>query len=56
VLWQWIGGRQSTCFLKQATVTVKRFKRYANGIGGGATWKKVRRRQIEGDIPQLEVL
>jgi len=42
--------------LKPTKVTVRRFKRYAYGIGGGATWKKVRRRHIEGDIPQLEVL
>jgi hypothetical protein len=42
--------------LKLTTVTVKRFKRYAYGIGGGLTWKKVRRRHFEGDIPQLEVL
>ncbi len=40
VLWQLNRGGQSTCNFCTMTVPVAVVKRYANGIGGSATWKK----------------
>jgi len=41
--------------LHSATVIAQGFKRYANGIGGGLTWKKVSRRQQNWSFRTIEV-
>lgn len=58
VLWQWISGQQSSCFLNPVTVTVVRFMRYANELAAcnleesshAADWQVLQRRgsPIEG--------
>ena len=47
VLWQRIGGERSWCSLNTAVFTVRFFKRYANGIGGGVTGNTVIRRRMK---------